>query len=463
MRSTVALVSRVQPDRPWPRWSHSTSRARPRSASTCGSNSPSRAVNPWVRTTVSGARLGRRRTRRAAARRRRCGRCGSRAVRGPAVRGGGRGPPGHPRPGRGLGDQPAGGVHLAGDRGEHAVGVDLGVVGGPVGADVVLQPAQRAAEDGDLLEVGRRLPAAGGDHRLGHRVGRALQLHDHRPPGGGPGADRRRLGQPALQLGLQLGQRPVVAPPGPPPLGRGAGERRVDEGLQRAGGRESARRPGAPARSAARAGSRGPARWRSRSACPPAGPRPARRRLGRARSSSRMTSGVWKTENSPKFAARAHGSSAAAAAMATSSQRVVRQERQQQRAQQHAEQRADAPLDRPGEHRAEVGLEHDRHGEQHPVGAFQRRELADQLADGHAQRQAQGERPGVAGCPACGRPGRAAGRAARPAPRRRTRRCAPRGSRARSTAAGCRAAPPGATTARRPGSGAARRGAPAPR
>src|SRR4051794_15702240 len=182
VRSIVASVSRVQLDRPWPRWSQSTTWARSRSASTCGSHSISRAVNPWVRTTVTGAASSPANST--------CRRTPSsvRTVREPG--GGGPGGAGRgreatrpfnpraalPKPtgllpekapgffgqkprgrsvggvdrggaaaGGGLADQPAGGVHLAGHRREHAVGQDLGVVGGAVQADVVLQLPDRPA------------------------------------------------------------------------------------------------------------------------------------------------------------------------------------------------------------------------------------------------------------------------------------------------------------------------------
>ena len=120
---------------------------------------------------------------------------------------------------------------------EHALGVDLGVVVGlAVRPDVVLQLPDRAAQHGHLRQVGSRLAHAGGDDRLGDGVRRAFQLHDDRPPRGGAGADRRRLGQPALQLGLQLGERAVVAPAGAAALGRAAGERGLDERVEGRGG-----------------------------------------------------------------------------------------------------------------------------------------------------------------------------------------------------------------------------------
>ena len=59
---------------------------------------------------------------------------------------------------------------------------------------------------------------------------------DDRPPGRRPVADRRRLGQPALELGLQLGERPVVAPAGAAAVGGAAGEGGLDERVEREGG-----------------------------------------------------------------------------------------------------------------------------------------------------------------------------------------------------------------------------------
>ena len=128
-----------------------------------------------------------------------------------------------------------------------------------------------------------------------------------------------------------------------------------------------------------------------------------------------MITGVWKTENSPKLALRAHGSSAAKPAMATSTHGVARQDRQQRRAEQDAEQRAGAALHGPGEHRPEVGLEHDRDGQQHPVGPLDRQVLAGDLGDGHAQRQADGEGA------ALGAGQRAVGQLAQPRPPGRPR------------------------------------------
>src|SRR3954452_7948063 len=171
----VAFVSGVQPERPWPRWSQKTSRARFRSAARCSSHSASRAVKPWENTTVTGAVSSPARPTPSTST---CSGTPSSVVTVRDPGGGGSDSGGRDRSGGSvdtpliprsrtrarnregsgaaatsggvLADEPPGGVHLAGDGGQHALGVDLGVVGRAVRPDVLLEPADRPPHDRHL-------------------------------------------------------------------------------------------------------------------------------------------------------------------------------------------------------------------------------------------------------------------------------------------------------------------------
>src|SRR6476661_1015 len=190
VRSMVARVSLVQPERPCPRWSQRTSRARSRTAARWRSHSTRRAVKPCEKTTVSGASAGPststcRGTPSSVVTVREPGGGGpvgrgsdgnGASVDTPPIPGPGGpacnwGSGAAPAPGRLLPDQPARGVDLTGDGGEHAVGQELRVVRVVVRADIGLEAADAPPQGRDLGEVRCLLAGPARDHGLGDGVG----------------------------------------------------------------------------------------------------------------------------------------------------------------------------------------------------------------------------------------------------------------------------------------------------